>query len=304
MDDERKLPYSDDDENGTLFRHAEEEYRELGGGAPADLPAYRLAFADQDFLLRRELRPVRLQLELLKPDMLQQEQRIHSTVVIFGSARIHEPDVADKIQKRVRHKLKLDPDNPLLQQRYKVAKRMAQKSHYYEEARKLAHLISKESQQVDDRHYVVVTGGGPGIMEAANRGAYDAGAKSIGLNIVLPKEQGPNPFITPELTFRFHYFAIRKMHFLIRARALVAFPGGYGTLDEIFEALTLMQTKKIDPMPILLYGEKFWRNVINFDYMIDEGCIDPEDKDLFQYVDTVEDAWSKIKEFYADGQEK
>jgi uncharacterized protein (TIGR00730 family) len=281
-----------------LFHSAEEEFRQHAKDAQEGSAAYQLAFADQSFLLRKELRPIRLQLELLKADMIQQEHHIFSTVVIFGSARIPSLVQAQAEVLQAQAEVNLDPENPQLQQRYKKKQCIAAKSHYYEEARRLGHLISSNCQDEEIRHFVVVTGGGPGIMEAANRGAFDAGAKSIGLNIVLPHEQGPNPYITPELTFQFHYFAIRKMHFLIRARALIAFPGGFGTLDELFEALTLMQTRKIEPMPVLLFGEEFWRNVINFDYLVEEGMIDPEDKNLFRYVETAEQAWRYISEFY------
>jgi uncharacterized protein (TIGR00730 family) len=286
------------DEGPQLFLSAKEEFRRFASKAQIDSSAYQLAFADQNFLLRRELRPVRLQLELLKADLIQQELRIKSTVVIFGSARICEHSEAHKRLNDAKNALAASPDNHELKRAYEISRQLLEKSVYYEEALKLAKLITRESQSAEERDYVVVTGGGPGIMEAANRGAYDVGGKSIGLNIVLPKEQGPNPYISPELTFQFHYFAIRKMHFLIRARALIAFPGGYGTLDEIFEALTLMQTRKIERMPIILFGEQFWRKVINFDYMVEEGVIDEEDKLLFQYTDSIEVAWDVIKRFY------
>ncbi len=219
-------------------------------------PAYRLAYTDTEFLYRPELRPVRLQLELLKPEILQQEAGIDGTVVIFGSARLHET------------------------------------SPYYHQARRLAEQITRHCQRDGRCGLTVVTGGGPGIMEAANRGAHDAGGKSIGLNIVLPFEQGPNPYVTPELCFQFHYFAIRKMHFLIRARAMVAFPGGFGTLDELFETLTLVQTQKIDPLPIVLVGRAFWERIVDFDAMVAEGVISADDLDLFHVVDTADDAWA------------
>ena len=260
--------------------------------------SYELAFIDQKFLLREELRPVRLQLELLKPELIQRDEKVESTVVIFGSARIPEPMAAREKLNQLRSDLQHDPSNHELQRRVKVAEKIVQKSHYYEEARKLASIISERCQIEARRNFVVTTGGGPGIMEAANRGAYDVNAKSIGMNIVLPLEQGPNPYITPELTFLFHYFAIRKMHFLIRAKALVVFPGGYGTLDELFEALTLIQTRKIKPMPILLFGREYWDRVINFDVMVEEGTIDPEDLRIFQFVETAEDAWLAITQFY------
>ncbi len=260
--------------------------------------AYELAFIDQKFLLREELRAVRLQLELLKPELMQRDEKVESTVVIFGSARIPEPMVAREKLNQLRSDLQHDPSNHTLQRKVRVAEKIVQKSHYYEEARKLASIISERCQIETRRNFVVTTGGGPGIMEAANRGAHDVNAKSIGMNIVLPLEQGPNPYITPELTFLFHYFAIRKMHFLIRAKALVVFPGGYGTLDELFEALTLIQTRKIKPMPVLLFGREFWDRVINFEVMVEEGTIDPEDLHIFQFVETAEDAWLAITQFY------
>lgn len=260
--------------------------------------SYELAFIDQHFLLREELRPVRLQLELLKPELIQRDENIESTVVIFGSARIPEPVQAKEKLNEIKKASAADPNNRVLKRKVKIAEKIEAKSHYYDEARKLAAIISARTQVADRRNFVVVTGGGPGIMEAANRGAFDVNAKSIGYNIVLPMEQGPNPYITPSLTFLFHYFAIRKMHFLIRAKVLVVFPGGYGTLDELFEALTLIQTKKIKPIPILLFGREFWERVINFDVMVEEGTIDRADTRIFQYVETAEDAWLAIQQFY------
>jgi len=261
-------------------------------------PSYRLAYTDNDFLLRDELRPVRLQLELLKPELVQQENAIHSTIVIFGSARI--PD-AKKAAERLREAEVLalaTPSDSALERKVDIAKRILANVRYYDEARKLSRLITADTQQGGDCELVVITGGGPGIMEAANRGAMDAGGKSIGLNIVLPFEQQPNAYITPELCFQFHYFAIRKMHFLKRARALVACPGGFGTLDELFETLTLIQTRKIKPVPILLLGRDYWSRVINFEALVDEGTIDEEDLSLFEYVDSAEDAWQVIRTYY------
>lgn len=259
-------------------------------------PSYRLAFADTDFLLQDELRPVRLQLELLKPELIQQALGIESTVVIFGGTRIPDADTAAQRLARAEANSRQAPGNPDLARQLDIARRVAAKVHYYEEACKLAHLITAGS---DHNRLVVITGGGPGIMEAANRGAYDAGGLSIGLNIVLPREQCPNPYITPELSFQFHYFAIRKMHFLLRAKALVAFPGGFGTLDELFETLTLIQTGKVKAVPVLLFGKEFWSRIIDFDMLVAEGVIDPDDLDLFQYVETADQAWETIKAFYA-----
>ena len=253
--------------------------------------AYKLAFQDDDFLLRDELRPVRLQLELLKPELIQQEENIESTIVVFGSARTPEPEAALARLKEAEQKALDDEGDGELKEEIRRARKAVEQSRYYEEARKLGRLISKNS---GENNLVVVTGGGPGIMEAANRGAFDVGAKSMGMNIVLPHEQDPNPYITPELCFQFHYFAVRKMHLLMRARSLVAFPGGFGTLDELFETLTLIQTKKVDRIPVLLFGEAFWRRVVDFDALVDEGTVSPRDLSLFQYVESAEEAWGMI----------
>jgi uncharacterized protein (TIGR00730 family) len=286
------------------FRSARAEVKKLVAKtkkSQTKASAYKLAFMDQDFLLRKALRSVRLQLELLKPELMQQDEHIQSTVVIFGSARIPDPKQAKRNLAKARRLLKAKPRSLDLQYRVKVAEQIVEKSRYYEEARKLGYLISCHCQKNQARrHFVIVTGGGPGIMEAANRGAYDAGAKSIGHTIVLPTpfEDIPNPYISPELCFQFHYFAIRKMHFLIRSRALVFFPGGFGTFDELFETLTLLQTKKIKPLPILLFGKDFWTRMVNFSALADEGMISPEDRLLFQFVETAEEAWQAIADFY------
>ena len=261
-------------------------------------PTYRLSYTDQDFLLRDELRPVRLQLELLKPDLVQSDEGIESTIVIFGSARIPDQATAEKRLKKAMRLAKDDPEDSKLQRKAVVAQRIWYNSRYYDEARKLGALITEATLSPDRCEMVVITGGGPGIMEAANRGAMDAGGKSIGLNIVLPFEQKPNAYITPELCFQFHYFAIRKMHFLKRARALVACPGGFGTMDELFETLTLIQTRKIKPVPVLLLGSSFWQRVVNFDALVEEGVISEEDLDLFKFVDSAEEAWQAIKNYY------
>jgi uncharacterized protein (TIGR00730 family) len=256
-------------------------------------PSYRLAFQDPDFLLRDELRPVRLQLELLKPELTLQEQGIESTVVIFGSARTPDPETARMLLDDALALSEKDPDNPALVKQVVCARKAVELSRYYDEARKLGRLISTNSPP---NQYVVVTGGGAGIMGAANRGAHDVGAKNIGLNIVLPFEQEPNRFITPELSFQFHYFAIRKMHFLIRAKALVTFPGGFGTLDELFETLTLVQTRKVEPIPILLFGKEFWSRVIDFEFLVEQGTISPADLAYFRYVETAEEAWEILSQ--------
>lgn len=251
-------------------------------------PAYRLAFQDPDFLLREDLRAVRFQLELLKPELLLNEAGIASTFVMYGSARIPSPEEANAVRAAA--------ETP---ERRRVAERLAAKSVYYEQARRLAHLASQVPTEADGkRHFVVCSGGGPSIMEAANRGAADAGAPTIGLNIVLPFEQLPNPYVTPGLSFQFHYFALRKMHFLLRARAVAAFPGGFGTFDELFELLTLVQTGKVKPMPILLFGREFWNRVVNFQALADEGVISPADLKLFHMVETADEAWHIVREAY------
>ena len=255
--------------------------------------AYQLAFTDQAFLLREELRPIRFQLELLKPELTLADHNIHSTIAFFGSARICEPEAARSKLAIVEQHAAADPTNQTLQRQLFAAKNLLKNSYYYEQARQLAHSISIHSKNNSNKT-VVVSGGGPGIMEAANRGAYEAEEVSISLNIVLPQEPEPNPYVTPELSFLFHYFALRKMHFLLRAQGLVAFPGGFGTFDELFEVLTLIQTGKIQPIPLLLFGKEFWNKVINFDALIDEGVISPQDLQLFHFVETAEEAWQHL----------
>src|SRR3954467_10933960 len=246
--------------------------------------AYKLAFQDIEFLLREDLRPVRFQLELLKPELLLNEANIGSTFVFYGSARIPSPDMADALVAAATN-----------DQQQRIAERLKAKSHYYEIARELARLASEcGSDEEGKRHFVVCSGGGPSIMEAANRGAAEEGQESIGLNIVLPHEQMPNRYVTPDLSFQFHYFALRKMHFLLRARAVAVFPGGYGTFDEMFELLTLVQTGKVRPLPILLFGSDYWDRVIDFDALADEGVISPDDLKLFTYCETAEDAWDCV----------
>ena len=258
-------------------------------------PAYRLAFDDPEFLLREELRGVRLMLELTKPEMVLKEHGIEHTIVMFGSARTPTPEMVAAEEDKLTMQVAIAPQNPGVMQKKQRVEFMRWQSRFYEEARKLAALVTRESQNGDCPPLHVITGGGPGIMEAANRGAMDVGGKSIGLNIVLPHEQFPNPYISPEFCFQFHYFAMRKMHFLVRARALVVFPGGFGTLDELFETLTLVQTGKVTPMPILIFGREFWEKLIDFDYMVDQGVISAEDLNLFRYVETAEEAWELIR---------
>ena len=254
--------------------------------------AYKLAFQDNEFLLREDLRPVRFQLELLKPQLLMDEARIESTFVFYGSARIPEPD---QVQARI--------DAATTPQQKKIAENLGKKARYYEEARKLARIAAQYPVNAAGcRHFVVCSGGGPSIMEAANRGAVDVGQTTIGMNIVLPHEQAPNLFVTPELSFQFHYFALRKMHFLLRARALAVFPGGFGTFDEMFELLTLIQTGKMKPIPILLFGKDFWNKVVDFEALADEGVISHNDLNLLTWVATAEDAWATVQDFYHDSE--
>ena len=238
-------------------------------------PAYRLAFADPDFMTREELRPVRLQLELLKPQLVMDERGIESTIVLFGGARIPAPE----------HKSLAK--TPML----------ADLTRYYDEARRFSRMMTERSMESYGKQNVIVTGGGPGVMEAGNRGAAEAGGQSIGLNIVLPHEQAPNRYVTPDLSFNFHYFAIRKMHFLMRAAAVCIFPGGFGTLDEMFESLTLIQTKRMKPIPFLLFGRGWWETVINWGHLAEAGVISPEDLKLFQFVETAEEALAAIDAF-------
>ncbi len=257
---------------------------------PLDMPSYRLAYTDEEFLLRDELRAVRLQLEWLKPDLIQDENGIESTVVIFGGARFPEEVIAKEQYLRAKDKLDASPEDTQCRSDFEIATNLLKNSAYYEQARLLAKHITELSLKHGGKDYVVVTGGGPGVMEAANRGAADAGGKSIGLNIVLPFEQKPNPYITPALCFQFHYFALRKMHFLKRARGLIACPGGFGTLDELFETLTLIQTKKIKAVPIVLMGKEYWERLIDFEFLVQQGAIDSSDLELFKIVDSADEA--------------
>jgi uncharacterized protein (TIGR00730 family) len=261
-------------------------------------PAYRIAFEDPEFLKEEVLRPVRLEMELLKPEMMLRRLQIRSTIVVFGSARILPPETAQARREAVRQALNAKPGDRDLTARLARAERAVSLSRYYDEARQFSRTVSTLVRRADRNDFVVVTGGGPGIMEAANRGAYDVQALSGGFNITLPEEQEPNPYVSPELCFQFHYFALRKMHFLMRAVALVAFPGGYGTFDELFEALTLVQTKKMQRMPIVLVGREYWTTVVNFDFLVEEGTISPEDRELVTFVETSEEAVRVIYDFY------
>ena len=254
--------------------------------------AYRLAFNDPEFLRRPETRGIRFQLELLKPELIQNEEGIHNTVVVFGSARFKSLDEA---QRRFQEVTKL-PSSAQNTEVLALAQRDLENASYYEAARKFAHLVSQAcaSYPKTDR-LTICTGGGPGIMEAANRGAMEAGAPSVAMNISLPHEQAPNPYVTPGLSFQFHYFALRKMHFAMRAKALISFPGGFGTLDELFEILTLVQTRKVQTTPVLLYGSDFWKRLIDFDWLVSSGTIAKEDLACFKYVDSPEEACAEIK---------
>lgn len=259
------------DHRHSRFRDAREDKiaaGELPSSAQTTSSTYRLAFADEEFLCRDELRPVRLQLELLKPELILEERGIESTVILFGGARIPSPANKDSAR----------------------TKTLADLSAHYDEARIFSQLMTKKSVQTGNREFVIVTGGGPGVMEAGNLGAKEAGGVSIGLSIVLPHEQMPNTYVTPDLSFNFHYFAIRKMHFLMRARAICVFPGGFGTMDEMFESLTLIQTGRMERVPFLLFGREFWEKIINWDALADAGTISVEDLDLFRFVDTAAEA--------------
>ena len=253
--------------------------------------AYRLAFADPEFLLRRETRGLRMQLEMLKPESDQQAQGIENTIVVFGSARFRAPEQANEALASA----KKSGDAAAIV----LAERQVRNSKYYDQARLFSRLVAAHSKASSPKEQLFIcTGGGPGIMEAANRGAHELGMPNIGLNIALPHEQKSNPYVSPSLNFKFHYFAMRKMHFMMRAKALVAFPGGFGTLDELFEVITLVQTKKAKPVPIVLFGTSYWKRLINFDVLIEEGAISPEDLDMLTYVDDPQDAWDAIKSFY------
>jgi uncharacterized protein (TIGR00730 family) len=256
-------------------------------------PAYKLAFQDADFLLREDLRPVRFQLELLKPELFLDEAKIASTFVFYGSARIPEPSKAPSLV----HAASTEGQR-------RIAERLQAKAKYYDVARELASIASRTDPDAEGRkHFVVCSGGGPSIMEAANRGAHDVGADTIGLNIVLPHEQLPNPYVTPGLSFQFHYFALRKMHFLLRARAIAIFPGGFGTMDEAFELLTLIQTGKMKPLPILFFGRDYWQRIVDFEALAEEGTISPDDLELFRFAETAEEGWQYICDHYAGSEQ-
>lgn len=257
-------------------------------------PSYRLADEDVEFLNESDTRGLRLQLDYFKAQRLLEQHDIRHTIVVFGGTRIPEPTAARRRLASLRERLSAEPGDPALRRSVRIAERVEAKSHYYEVAREFGCLVGLAGEQAVDGRIVVVTGGGPGIMEAANRGAHDVGARSVGLNIKLPHEQYPNPYVTPDLCFRFHYFALRKLHFLLRARGLVVFPGGYGTLDELFETLTLVQTRKIRPVPVVLVGRDYWRRVFDVDFLVDEGVIEDEDRELFWYAENAQEIFQGI----------
>jgi uncharacterized protein (TIGR00730 family) len=261
-------------------------------------PSYRIADQDTDFLQAPETRGIRLQLEYLKAETLLREQHIAHTIVVFGGTRILEPAAAERLTREVACSLASDPDNEELRRRLATAQRLVESSKYYDMAREFGRIVGRCGELARDGRIVVMTGGGPGIMEAANRGASDVGARSVGLNISLPHEQYPNPYITPELCLRFHYFALRKFHFVLRARALVVFPGGYGTMDELFEIMALSQTRKMAPVPIVLVGEAYWRKAFNPEFFVEEGVIAPEDRELFWYAESAQEIWRGILRWY------
>jgi uncharacterized protein (TIGR00730 family) len=261
-------------------------------------PSYREADRDVDFLQNENTRGLRLQLDYLKPEVLFEQHDIRHTIVVFGSTRIQEPAAAQRRVDTLRRELAQAPRDAQRQRALATAERVLANSRYYEVAREFGRMVGEAGARAEGARAVVVTGGGPGVMEAANRGAHDVGAKSIGLNITLPHEQYPNPYVTPGLCFQFHYFAMRKLHFLLRARALIAFPGGFGTLDELFETLTLVQTRKIKPLPVILVGEAYWRRVVDLDFLVDEGVIDVEDRELLWFAETAREIWDGILHWY------
>lgn len=269
-----------------------------------DSPSYSLAFLDNEFMLSDSARAVRIQMEVMKPEWFLKQYGIRSTIIVFGSARFVDRETANKRMDAARKNLETDPGSAEFKAAAEKARRDVNMSEYYELAREFARLVSEEMNLKSEREpfglndYVICTGGGPGIMEAGNRGAKEAEMPSVGLNIKLPYEQRPNPYISPQLCFQFHYFAVRKLHFLLRAKALVVFPGGFGTFDEFFEALTLRQTERMQRIPIIVFGRDFWEKTVNFEHLVETGVIDREDLELFKYVDTPREAWDMIQAFY------
>ena len=253
---------------------------------------------DLDLLDGEDARSVRLQLDYSKPEIELRQRGVEHTIVVFGSTRIPEPAIAARRVRELDEQLRARPGDTELARLRAIAERVSANSRYYETARELGRLVGSCRADGFDCRLLLMTGGGPGIMEAANRGAFDVGAPSAGLNITLPRDQFPNPYISAELCFRFHYFAIRKLHFLLRARALVAFPGGYGTFDEVFETLTLVQSRTIAPVPVVLVGEDYWRRAVDFDFLVDEGVIEREDRELFWFAESAAEVWRSILEWH------
>ncbi|SKA30781.1 hypothetical protein SAMN02745126_05022 [Enhydrobacter aerosaccus] len=261
-------------------------------------PTYREADRDLDFLQEEDTRGLRLQLEYLKADTLLREQNVANTIVVFGSTRIDEHRAAERRVAECAERLAADPNDKGLQRRHAIALRLRDKSKYYEVARELGRIVGGFIDRTYGGRTLIMTGGGPGIMEAANRGAHDVGAPSIGLNISLPREQFPNPYVTPEFCLKFRYFALRKFHFALRAKALIVFPGGFGTMDELFEILELSQTRKMPPVPVVLVGEEYWRRVFNADFLVEEGVIEPEDRELFWFAESAQEIWRGILKWH------
>lgn len=293
-----------------FFDPDEARLRERNETLLQNSPSYLLAYNDEVFLNSSEARPYRMQLELVKPELIMKAAQIRSTIIVFGSARLVSSEVAQRMLKKAQQNLKSDPENKRFQLEVRKAESLLKFGKYYDQARDFARIVAKFNQQAAPREgyshhdFVICTGGGPGIMEAANRGAHDVGSQSIGLNISLPMEQTPNPFISNELCFQFHYFGIRKLHFMLRAKALVVFPGGFGTFDELFEGLTLRQTHRMQQLPIILFGEEFWRKAVNFEHLVETGMVSPEDLELFVFVETPEQAWEEIVKYHKKHQDR
>lgn len=304
QDNTIQTPFDKDFERPATQIESQEETRDIR--SLLDSPSYSLAFMDQDFIMSDASRSIRMELEMNKPEWIMRQYGIRSTVIVFGSARFTSRKKAQRQLDEASARLESKPDNVELRNAVQTAKMKLEMSEYYEQAREFGRIVSEENkagrslQSEGPLDYVICTGGGPGIMEAANRGAYEAGAPSIGLNIKLPYEQQPNPYITPLLCFQFHYFNVRKLHFMLRAKALVACPGGFGTFDELFEALTLRQTERMQQIPIILFGEQFWRNCVNFQTLVDQGVIDRKDLELFHFTESPREAWEIIKSFHRE----
>ena len=304
-----EIPFESDFEKSSLLAPPNQERDALKPAHPEEpsiqqllnSPSYRIAFYDEEFLMSDYARAVRLQLEAIKPESVMRHYGVRSTVIVFGSARTISNDRATKNLRAAEAKWEMYKDDPNVRDELAVARRDHEMSRYYELAREFGKIVTEANKFPDPRghyDYVICTGGGPGIMEAANRGAYEADGLSVGLNIQLPYEQRPNPYMTPQLCFQFHYFAIRKLHFMLRAKALVACPGGFGTFDELFEALTLRQTQRMQQIPIILFGEEFWRKTVNFDYLVETGVIDRKDLKLFHFTESPAEAWRTIRDFH------